>query len=97
MLRIRAHHLNCIPRFKGNGYSEEFCRNMHKIKERIERGAEYEIVFSADDVCAFCPNLIDGVCIDEEKVLRYDKLSIQKKDISEICADCGWYDICKNI
>ncbi len=68
---------------------------MHKIKERIESGAEYEIVFSADDVCAFCPNLIDGVCIDEEKVLRYDRLSIQKKDISEICADCGWYDMQK--
>ena len=44
---------------------------MHKIKERIESGAEYEIVFSADDVCAFCPNLIDGVCIDEEKLVFY--------------------------
>lgn len=98
MLKIRPHHLNCIPRFKGIGYSEDFCRNLYKIKKHIESGEKYEIVFSADDVCACCPNLVNGVCIDEEKVSRYDRLSYKsdKNDISKICLDCKWYEICRN-
>lgn len=96
MLRIRPHHLNCIPRFEGRGYSEEFCANMKKIQQRIKNGEAYCLVSGADDVCAFCPNLINGVCTDEEKVSRYDRLTLQNKnsDIAEICADCKWYYIC---
>ena len=99
MLRLRAHHLNCIPRFNGSGYSEEFCKHMQEIKERFLNGEKYEIVDGADDVCRFCPNLIDGVCKDNEKVMRFDSLTVQlgTKDISKICADCKWYYICKKI
>lgn len=30
------------------------------------------IVFSADDLCAHCPNMIEGLCKDNEKVSNYD-------------------------
>lgn len=97
MLRLRAHHLNCIPRFKGAGYSREFCKNMESIKSRLENGEEYEFVAGADDVCLACPNLVNGICKSSEKVERYDRLT-QKygtADISKICSDCEWYSICK--
>ena len=62
-------------------------------------GEAYEIVSEADDVCRFCPNLINGVCRDNEKVCRFDTLTEKfgTGDISKICADCQWYAICKKI
>jgi len=97
MLRIRPHHLNCMPRFIGKGYSKAFCENMHKIKTRIENGELYTLVYEADDICAYCPNLVNGVCRDEDKVQRYDRLSGAEKDISKICFDCRWYGLCKKM
>lgn len=99
MLRLRYHHLNCIPRFQGRGYSPEFCKNMASIKKRIDSGEEYELVLCADDVCRVCPNLQGGVCINEDKVAQYD-LKTKKFGASspaQICPDCMWFDICKNI
>ncbi len=97
-MRIRPHHLLCMPRFEGKGYSEEFCKNMADIITKIKNGEEYEIVYGADSVCKSCPNLVNGKCKDEEKVNRYDKnVQIGKEnDISKICFDCQWYNICKN-
>lgn len=98
MLKLRPHHLNCIPRFNGRGYSDAFSRNMAEIKKRFESGEQYEIVFSADDICIACPNLKNGICISQEKVERYDRLTEKSgtSDISGICSDCAWYFICKN-
>ena len=28
---LRVHHLLCIPMYRGNGYSDEFCRNMQEM------------------------------------------------------------------
>lgn len=86
-----------MSRFVGKGYSDDFCRNMQKIKARIENGESYTLVYEADDICAHCPNLIGGVCKDNDKVLRYDRLSADETDISKICFDCQWYAICKKI
>lgn len=97
MLRLRVHHLNCIPRFQGRGYSDEFCDNMQKIRKRFDDGEEYIIVSDADDVCKACPNLRDGVCRDEEKVSLYDTLSMSENSIDKICTDCKWYTICKKM
>lgn len=97
MLRLRAHHLNCIPRFGGKGYSREFCKNMQSIQERFLNGEAYTLVEGADDVCRFCPNLENGVCRDNEKVVRFDRLTAEfgTDDISKICSDCAWYNLCR--
>lgn len=98
MLRIRYHHLNCLFRFEGKGYNSEFCRNMAQIKSRIERGEEYELVLSADDICAACPNLLNGSCRDKSKADEYDRLTqmLGRGKIENICNDCEWFEICKN-
>lgn len=50
-----------------------------------------------------CPNNVNGKCLDEIKVSRYDKLVKEKLgkgekiNPKEICNDCCWYYICKNI
>ena len=45
---------------------------MADIKKRIESGEEYELVLCADDICRACPNLQNGVCVNEAKVGKYD-------------------------
>lgn len=97
MLKIRYHHLNCLPRFEGRGYSGDFCKNLLSVKQRIENGEEYQLVFEADDICVCCPNLKNGVCTSEEQVHLYDILTRDNpnSDISEICSDCSWYSVCK--
>lgn len=101
MIKIRYHHLMCIPRYKSNGYSLEFCKNMEHIKESLKNN-NYILVDCCDDICRFCPNNINGKCADDEKVKRYDtlvqdKLSRNEKLLpKEICNDCCWFDICKN-
>lgn len=97
MLKIRPHHLNCMPRFAGKGYSKEFCENMQKIKARFHGGEEYVLVYEADDICSSCPNLVNGICRDEKKVAVFDRLSVSENRIDKICADCQWYAICKKM
>ncbi|MGN1123281.1 MAG: DUF1284 domain-containing protein [Eubacterium sp.] len=100
--KIRYHHLMCIPRFTGRGYSDAFCKNMYEVIKSFDNG-NYELVDCCDDICKECPNRINGKCADENKVLQYDKrvkACIESGTAplpSEICSDCRWYDICKNI
>ncbi len=72
---------------------------MATVKERIDSGEEYELVLCADDVCRACPNLQGGVCINEDKVLKYDLKTkeIGAGNLKRVCADCMWFGICKNI
>lgn len=102
MIKIRYHHLLCIPRFTGKGYSEEFCSNLLKIKNKL-KSRNYILTTECDDVCKCCPNNINGRCISEEKVSAYDEavksaLENGKKPLPEnICSDCEWYYICKDL
>ena len=101
-IKIRYHHLMCIPRYEGKGYSDVFCRNLEKIKNSLKNN-NYVLVDDCDDICICCPKNIDGKCTDEDKVRRYDKLVKEKLIKGEkiehkhICYDCCWFYICKNI
>lgn len=101
-MKIRYHHLMCIPRFRGEGYSESFCENMQKLKALINTES-YELVENCDDVCAYCPNNIGGICKDSDKVRQYDhkvKTAIEQGKTPEpkdICSDCKWYCICSKL
>lgn len=65
------------------------------------KSGDYTLVDTCDDICAVCPNNKGGVCVDEEKVKRYD--NAVKKALADgktpypesICSDCHWYYICK--
>lgn len=102
MIKIRYHHLMCLPRYKGEGYSKDFCANMQAVKKSIEN-MDYTLVDTCDEICKACPNNVDGKCINENKVSVYDnkvKQSLLKNEIlnpADICSDCNWFYICKNI
>ena len=101
-IKIRYHHLMCIPRYKGNGYSEKFCENLERVKHNLKNN-NYVLVDDCDDICSCCPNNIDGKCTDENKVKKYDKLvkekliKGEKLEPKNICDDCCWFYICKDI
>lgn len=92
----------CIPRYQGNGYSEEFCKNLARVKQSIKNNT-YILVEECDDICTACPNNNNGICADEEKVSKYDSLVKSALEQNKtplpqsICSDCQWFYICKNI
>lgn len=100
MIKIRYHHLMCIPRYKGNGYSKDFCANLEKIKNEIEN-KNYILTDECDDICACCPNRKNSKCKSEQKVKAYDlavKSALEKGKNprpEEICSDCQWFNICR--
>jgi len=71
--RLRPHHGLCLPFFRGKGYSGAFVENMTAVKTAMEENPVIELVRGGDDICAACPNFLQGKCRDEEKVARYDR------------------------
>jgi len=75
--KLRGHHLICLNFFRGEGYSEDFIKNIYAIvkKERLE------IVEGPDEVCARCPYLEDNKCSSieytDEKILLQDKEALR--------------------
>jgi hypothetical protein len=74
---LRGHHLICLNFFRGEGYSEEFIKNLYEVikKEKIE------IVTGVDDVCRKCPYLKDDKCrsndYTDEKIHLQDKEALR--------------------
>lgn len=77
-IHLRPHHGVCLLNFRGEGYSDEFSRNMTAMKERLTANPEEKICITkgADDLCAKCPNRRGNACSSEhpplfdENVLR---------------------------
>jgi len=70
IFKLRPHHLLCNLCFQGEGYNEEFVQNFQKIHDAIEN---IKIIEGCDDICAKCPDNIDGTCEREQKVAAIDK------------------------
>ena len=79
VLRLRPHHLLCLQTFTGHGYSEEFVRHMTLVKRQLTREPQtaIELVNSVDDLCAHCPNNMNGRCTSENPAL-FDALVLRK-------------------
>lgn len=80
MLELRPHHLFCIKKYIGKGYSEAFCLNMARIIEALNK-ENFVLVNHKDDVCKACPNLVLGKCITSRKVNKFDKNAMEALDI----------------
>ncbi|MBR5343731.1 MAG: DUF1284 domain-containing protein [Oscillospiraceae bacterium] len=72
-MRLRPHHLLCLPNFVGEGYDGAFCANMAEQKRRLAETGRITLIDGADEVCAACPNGRDGLCAFQDKVRRYDQ------------------------
>ncbi|MCZ7357463.1 MAG: DUF1284 domain-containing protein [Candidatus Methanoperedens sp.] len=75
--KLRGHHLICLNFFRGEGYSEDFIKNIYSVisKEKVD------IVKGPDEVCARCPYLKDNKCSSgeytDEKILLQDKEALR--------------------
>lgn len=72
MIKLRAHHGLCLYFYHGLGYSEEFVKNMNKVKEDLEKDPLIIIINECDDICKCCPNRVNNKCISIDKVNSYD-------------------------
>ncbi len=75
--KLRGHHLICLNFFRGEGYSEDFIKNIYSVigKEKVE------IVKGPDEVCTRCPYLKDNKCSSDEytddKILFQDREALR--------------------
>ncbi|MBP0967859.1 MAG: DUF1284 domain-containing protein [Oscillospiraceae bacterium] len=74
VLRLRPHHLLCIPHFTGHGYDAAFTANMTAVTDLLRAHPETPVILTpdCDDLCAACPHSKDGVCASQEKVTALD-------------------------
>lgn len=73
-MKIRAHHLACIPRFYHGGYDKRFAKNMKNICIRIRKNPNTKIkVLSGklDDIYMKCPYKYRNECVQSEKIGKW--------------------------
>lgn len=89
MIKIRAHHLACIPRFYGGGYSKVFGENLKRICFGIRKnpGVKIKVVKKCDDICDKCPYKKNNICKKtptlNKWVLALDDKVLKKLDLKE--------------
>ena len=75
--RLRGHHLICLNFFRGEGYSEDFVRNIYSVIGR----ESIEIVSGPDEVCMRCPYLKNDKCSSNEytddKIMHQDREALK--------------------
>jgi len=75
--KLRGHHLICLNFFRGEGYSEDFIKNIHEVLKK----EKMEVVAGPDDVCAKCPYLKNKKCASneysDEMILAQDKEALR--------------------
>jgi len=85
-MRLRPHHLLCTLAFEGKGYSDIFAQNMTSIVKKLNsrRGLSVNLIFSSDDICTKCPNLLQsGACADNDKVMSMDRKVMELMHLEE--------------
>ena len=86
-IQLRGHHLLCLQGFQGYGYSKKFVLNMTRINEmRKSKDSVISLTNESDDICAFCPNLIDGVCENKKQnnlIKEMDNEVLKKLDMNK--------------
>lgn len=79
MLNIRPHHLLCLRWFVGNGYSEEFTKNIYEVLSKLnQNNSKFILTLENDNICSKCPNLNSSdICISDTKVSLMDSNVIE--------------------
>jgi len=80
---LRPHHLQCLKYYVGNGYSKSFVENMNNVVNLLKTSHYITLKCELDDVCKTCPNKKDNKCITQDKVIRYDRLILEKLNLKE--------------
>ena len=83
MLKIRAHHLLCTENFVGEGYSDDFSKNMAKVIGQLKENPKVKLPADLDDICGPCPENLGTRCENDDLVKSYDKKVLEVLNLSE--------------
>ena len=83
MLKIRAHHLLCTENFVGEGYSDDFSKNMAKVIGQLKENPKVKLFADLDDICGPCPENLGTRCENDDLVKSYDKKVLEVLNLSE--------------
>lgn len=83
MLKIRAHHLLCTENFVGEGYSDDFSKNMAKVIGQLKENPKVKLLADLDDICGPCPENLGTRCENDDLVKSYDKKVLEVLNLSE--------------
>lgn len=83
MLKIRAHHLLCTENFVGEGYSDDFSKNMAKVIGQLKENSKVKLLADLDDICGPCPENLGTRCENDDLVKSYDKKVLEVLNLSE--------------
>lgn len=83
-MNLRPHHLLCIQKFTGYGYSADFTEHMKSIVSELNNNPQIPITVTqgCDDLCKMCPNKISGECTSLEKVASMDSAVLSICDLA---------------
>ena len=81
---LRPHHLLCMQKFTGHGYSPAFTAHMTALLRALQAHPETAVtlVCGCDDLCKACPHDRNGVCESAEKVARFDAGTLRAAGLS---------------
>jgi len=81
MIKIRAHHLACIPRFYHGGYDKTFAKNMKRICLKLRKNPNTKIKITsedADSLCLKCPHWHKKECTQSKEIGKWVKIQDKK-------------------
>lgn len=83
MLNIRAHHLLCTKNFVGEGYSDDFSKNMTRLIKELEKNPKIRLLVDLDDICGTCPENLGHRCENDNLVKSYDRKVLEALNLSQ--------------
>lgn len=63
----------CTKNFVGQGYSDDFSKNMTRLIKELEENPEVKLLADLDDICGPCPENLGHKCKNDDLVKSYDK------------------------
>lgn len=97
-MNLRPHHLLCIQKFTGHGYSPEFTAHMTAVAARLRKMPETRITLTkgCDDLCRKCPHSSSGICSSLDKTAALDAAVQKICGLSFVDSD-SWAALAENV
>ena len=73
----------CTKNFVGEGYSDDFSKNMTEIIKKLQENPKVMLIKDLDDICKNCPDNLGKVCKEDEKVKYYDQKILEILNLNE--------------
>ena len=83
MLKIRAHHLLCTENFVGEGYSDDFSKNMTRVLKELRENPKVKLLTDLDDIFGPCRENLGHNCKNDDLVKSYDKRVLEFLNLSQ--------------